>query len=265
MNTLRYFYILLFLAVLVFARQGLGREKTRITDIIPKDSLLNEDKAATGLYLYVFELDRDKYPAVLDVLYDINDLPVEYVNLGSFAGNGLVSCGGDIETWTKLAQILVDSKAKPVKRTIAYINDGINDDIVLAVLDKPGSVSYRQSGSDSIGIGLPAGNVSLRFNTKPLIGLKQIRRVSITPVYKAEIAPDKKQMSGKKQPVLWEFPFSLASLSVSLRPGQFVCIAANPANFPQQGPEAIGQMMFCSNKSKPVIRLCLVACSLIND
>ncbi|MDD5011689.1 MAG: hypothetical protein PHQ00_06160, partial [Phycisphaerae bacterium] len=103
MRTSQYFCVLLFFAVLVSGcQEGPGEEKTKIGDIIPKDRLL-EDKAAIGLYLYVFELDRDKYPAVLDVLYDINDLPVEYVNLGSFAGNGLVSCGGDIETWAKMA------------------------------------------------------------------------------------------------------------------------------------------------------------------
>jgi hypothetical protein len=266
MRPLRYFCILLFLAVLVFARQGLGREKTRITDIIPKDQSANKDKASIGLYVYVFELNRNRYSSVFDVLGDINDVPIEYKDFESFAGNGLVGCGGDTETWPRLAQILVDSKAELVRRTIVYISEDISDDVVLTVLDKSGSVSYRQGGSDDAGgIGLPAGNVSLRFNTQPLIGLKQIRKLNITPVYKAQTVPDKKQTSGKKQPALWEFPFSLISFDISLRPGQFVCIAPDPAKFPQAGPEAIGQMIFCSNKPKPVVRICLIACSLIND
>lgn len=242
-----------------------SREKTRITDLIPKDRSVNENKSAVGLYVYIFELDRDRYPSVLDGLYDINDLPVEYKDSGSFADNGLVSCGGDIITWATLAQILVDSKARVARRTITYISDGIEDDVVIAVLDKPSSVRYHQGGGSSIGIGLPAGNISLRFSTTPVIGLKQIRRISVTPVYKAEIAPAKEQTSGKKQPVLWDFPFILTSLEVSLRPGQFVCIAADPANFPKEGPEAIGQMMFLADKPRPVTRFCLVACSLIND
>ncbi|MBU1518052.1 MAG: hypothetical protein KKI18_03955 [Planctomycetes bacterium] len=265
-KTLRYFFILLFLAMLVSGcRESQSRGKTRLADLIPKDRSASEDKSSVGLYVYVFELDRDKYPTVLEGLYDINDLPVEYKNSGSFAGNGLVSCGGDITTWAKLAQILVDSKARVAKRTITYISEGIDDDVVITALDKPSSARYHQGGGTSIGIGLPAGKVSLRFNTKPVIGLKQIRRLSITPVYKAEITVDKKQTSGRAKPVLWEFPFSLTSLDVSLRPGQFVCIAPNPANFPQEGPEAVGQIMFWADKPRLVIRFCLVACSLIND
>jgi len=267
MRTLRYCFVLLFLAaILPGCRESQSRGKTRLADLIPKDPSASENKSSVGLYIYVFELNRDKYPSVLDGLYDVNDLPVEYENSGSFAANGLVGCGGDITTWAKLAQILVDSKARVAKRAITYISDGIDDDVVMAVLDKPGSVRYHQSGDSSIGIGLPVGNVSLRFNAKPVIGLKQIRRLDITPVYKAQAAADKKQKGGKVQPPpAWEFPFSLTSLNVSLRPGQFVCIAPDPANFPQEGPTAVGQIMFRSDKPKPVIRFCLVACSLIND
>jgi len=266
MKTLRYCCILLFLSVLLLGcKESQSRKKTRLTDLIPKDRSASTDKSTVGLYIYVFELDRDRYPLVLEGLYDVNDLPVEYDSSNSFAGNGFISGGGDITTWAKLAQILTDSQAKVAKRTITYISENISGDVVITSLDKPSSVRYHQGGDASIGIGLPAGNVSLRLNTKPLIGLKQICRLNITPVYKAEIVSDKKQKSGKTQPMAWEFPFSSTSLNVPLRPGQFVYIAPNPTNFPQEGPAAVGQMIFCSDKPKPVIRFCLVACSLIND
>jgi hypothetical protein len=263
---LRYCYILLFLAVMLSGcTENRRKEKTSLADLIPKDDSASKDKSAVGLYIYVFELDMDKYPLVLEGLHDVNDLPVEYETSGSFAGNGFVSGGGDVTTWSKLAQIIVDSKARVAKRTITYISEGVDGDVVITALDKPGSVRYYQSGDASIGIGLPAGNISLRFNTKPVIGLKQIRKLNITPVYKAEIVPDKKQKSGKVQSPAWEFPFSSISLNVSLRPGQFVYIAPNSADFSQEGPAATGQMMFYSNKPKPVVRFCLVAYSLIND
>lgn len=242
-----------------------SRKKINLTDLIPKDISASEDKSAVGLYVYVFELNSDRYPLVLEGLYDVNDLPVEYENFGSFTDNGFVSGGGDIISWTKLAQILTDSQARITKRTITYISANIDNDVVITVLNKPCPVRYQQGGNASIGIGLPAGDVSLRFNAKPVIGLKQICRLNITPVYKAEIVTDKEQNNGKMQPALWEFPFSLTSLNALLRPGQFVYIAPDPANFPQEGPEAIGQIIFCSNKPKSVVRFCLVACSLIND
>jgi len=241
------------------------REKVKLVDLIPKDSSENKENSTVGLYVYVYQIDRDKYPSVQQKLNQAADLSVEYEDSKSFSSNGLIGGGGDINAWVKLAQVLTDAQAAIIKRTITYISDNTNDDIVITELTEPGSVRCYSDGDTSAGMGLSAGTVWLRINSKPLIGLKQSRRINITPIYKAEAISDEKIKSSSPKNPAWELPFSSTSLNVSLRPGQFVFIAPDAANFPQEGLPLIGQMIFCADKPKPVVRFCLVACSLIND
>jgi hypothetical protein len=263
---LRYCSILLLLTVLLSGctEKQAGektREKVKLADLIPKDSSGSKENSTVGLYVYVYQIDRDNYPSVQQELSQAADLPVEYEDSKSFSSNGLIGGGGDINTWAKLAQVLTDAQAAIIKRTITYISDNTDDDILITELTEPGSVRCYSGGDTSAGMGLPAGTVWLRINSKPLIGLKQSRRINIMPIYKAEAISNDKN---PKNPT-WEFPFSSTSLKVPLRPGQFVFIAPDAANFPQEGLPLIGKMIFCADKPKPVVRFCLVACSLIND
>jgi len=268
---LRYCSILLFLAMLVSGctgRQSWKKswEKTQVKDLLPEDRYGDKNSSIINLYIYVFEIDKEKYPLVLNAIKDVNNLPVKYKDSGSFLSNGLIGGGGNRTTWAKFSQVLSKAQVRMTKRTSFYMNENMDNDIVIAELAQPGSICYRSGGGVSAGIGLPAGTVALRLNAKPLIGLKQICGLDITPVYKTNIAADKNKKAQKNSG--WEFVFDEIAINVPIRPGQFVCIAPDTAGFSSRfigSPPAAGEMIFCSAKPKPVVRLCLVACSLINN
>ncbi len=268
MKILRYCSILLLLAVLLpGSAEGIGWKKpfnkVKISDLAPKDHSGDAKNSIVNVCVYVFELDRDQYPSVLAGLGEANDLSVKYEDSGSFFGNGLVSGGGDRDTWRKFAQILTDAQARMIKRVNLYMNQNIDNDVAIIDMEEPGNVCYRSGKDTSAEIGFPAGTVWLRINAKSLIGLKQICGLDITPIYKARMISDKNRK--EQESFGWEFIFGSTAINVPVWPGQFVCIAPNTANFPLEGLPITGKMMFCSDKPKPVIRFCLIACSLIND
>jgi hypothetical protein len=264
---LRYCFILLIMSVLLTgSAEGRGKkkppEKIKIQDILPKGPLGSREGVAVGLYIYVFELDSSKYLSVRMGLNDVNDLPVEYKDFDGFAGNGLVSGGGDINTWRNFAKVLSDANARVVKRISVYINPDANEEVAIADLKEPAYISYRIGDDISTGVGLPAGTIALRIAAKPLIGLKQVCRLDIVPVFMTKIT-DKKPKN-RKNPN-WEYVFDSTAVSTPIRPGQFICIAPDTDNFPRHGLPVTGKLIFCSDNTKSVVRLCLIACGLIND
>jgi hypothetical protein len=237
--------------------------KAQAGDLLPEDSYGDKKSSIIGLYIYVFEFDKGKYPSVLNAIGDLNDLPVKYKNSGSFLNNGLIGGGGNRIDWVKFSQVLSKAQVKITKRISLYVNENIDNDVAIIDFQEPGAICCRSGKDISAGIGLPAGTVALRINVKSLIGLKQVCGLNIIPVYKTIAAPDS---NGKEQGNSgWEFVFDEIAMNVPIRPGQFVCIAPDTAHFPQQGLPLTGEMIFCSAKPKPVVRFCLVACSLIND
>jgi hypothetical protein len=268
MRILPYCCVLLFLSILL---PGCNQNKKptdniQIQDLMPQNPVADSNTSAVGLYIYVFQFDKDNYSAVLDSLGEANDFAIKYSDAASFAANGFICGRGDSDTWARLAQIFTLAHSTITKRSIVYINFNTDEDIFMAQQSEPVFVSYHSAGNALAGIGLPSGDISLRLNAAPTI-LRQICSLSIKPVYlpraDAGSAPD----TTLKEPIIppGEFVFDSAAINVPLRPGQFVYIAPDIDNFPRDGSAVAGLLTFCSDVPKPVIRLCVITCSRIND
>ena len=260
MKILRYISILPVLALILAGcgeKQNMRLKEIEFSDLLPKEHKLRTDKTVVSLFVYMFEIDKNKYPQVLDGLKEANDLSVKYYDWNNFAANGLVSGGGDMNTWGILAKNLADADALVAKRTSVLMDLNSSEEIEIAELTQPGSVSYCTADKAWAEIGLPKGSVVLEISTKSLIGLKQSCKLEIKPVYKTA---DRK-ISG------WEFAFDSIAVSAAVRPGQFVFLAPDTENVdvPEQTTGSVtGKMIFCSVNGRPVVRFCLIACGLIN-
>jgi hypothetical protein len=274
MRILPYCCVLLFLSILLPGcyQNKKPTDKVRIQDLMPQNPAADSNTSAVGLYIYVFQFDRENYPAALNGLGEVNDFTIKYSDVSSFAANGFICGGGNSDTWARLAQIFTQAQSITTKRFIVYINFNTNQDVLIAQQSEPVFVSYHSDSNALAGIGLPGGDISFRLNAAPTI-LKQICNLSIKPVYlyrsdriAADIAdstPDKTLKEQKTPP--GEFIFDSAAINVPLRPGQFVYIAPDIDNFPRDSSAVAGLLMFCSDTPKPVIRLCIIACGRIND
>jgi hypothetical protein len=268
MRILPYCCVLLFLSILL---PGCNQNKkpsdnVRIQDLMPQNSVSDSNTSAVGLYIYIFQFDKENYPAAFDGLGEANDFTIKYNDAGSFAANGFLCGRGDSDTWARLAQVLTQAQSTITKRSVVYINFNTDQDIFIAQQSEPVFVSYHSAGNALAGIGLPGGDIALRLNAAPTI-LRQICSLSIKPVYlsraDAGSASDKSPKEQKSSS--GEFIFASAAINVPLRPGQFVYIAPDIENFPRDGSSVAGLLTFCSDVPKPVIRLCVITCGRIND
>jgi hypothetical protein len=269
MRILPYCCVLLFLSILLpgcYQNKKLT-DKVHVQDLMPQNPVSDSNTPSIGLDIYVFQFDKDNYPAAFDGLGEANDFTIKYNDVASFAANGFICGGGDSDTWARLAQVLTQAHSTITTRSAVYINFNTDKDVFIAQQSEPVFVSYHSDSNALAGIGLPPGNISFRLNAAPSANLKQICNLSIKPVYlssaDAGSAPDKTLKEQKNPP--GEFVFDSAAINVALRPGQFVYIAPDIENFPRDGSSVAGLLTFCSYAPKPVIRLCVITCGRIND
>ena len=274
MKILPYCCVLLFLSILLpgcYQNKKLT-DKVHVQDLLPQNPAADSNTSAIGLYIYVFQFDKENYPAALDGLGEANDFTIKYRDVASFAANGFICGGGDSDTWARLAQIFTQAHSTITKRSIVYINFNTDQDVFITQQSEPVFVSYHSDSNALAGIGLPPGDIVLRLNAAPTI-LKQICNLSIKPVYlsrsdriAADIADSTPDKTLKEQKThTSEFVFDSAAINVPLRPGQFIYIAPDIDNFPRNGSAIASLLMFCSDMPKPIIRLCIITCGRIND
>jgi hypothetical protein len=268
MRILPYCCVLLFFSILLPGcdQNKKPTDKTRLQDLMPQNPAGDSNTPSIGLYIYVFQFDKENYPAALDGLGKANDFTIKYRDAASFTANGFSCGGGDSDTWARLAQILTQAKSTITKRSTVYINFNTDEDVLIAQQSEPVFASYHSDSNALAGIGLPPGDITLRLNAAPTI-LKQTCNLSIKPVYLSRAdagSSSDKTLKEQKTPA-GEFVFDSAAINVSLRPGQFVYIAPDIDNFPRDGSSVAGLLTFCSDAPKPVIRLCVITCGRIND
>jgi hypothetical protein len=224
---------------------------------------LPENKITTiGLYIYLFRIQTNKLFELGEQLHRNKIPPVTYNDTADFAANGFAGCAGDRIFWSKIAPILAQSQPEVKKRINLLISENTSDDIEIAELYQPVSVTYRL-GNATAGIGFDAGRIVLRVKAEPLIGLRQVCRLSITPVYitggRQKI---KKPFFGNDN---YEFAFESASFSARIQPGQFILLA--PAQIQTDLPVAqtLADLVFYQQNLDKTANLYLIACDTINN
>ena len=161
----------------------------------------------------------DKLTELQGLIAQTGTIDVKYGDADAFLANGLISCAGDRISWQKIGQLLSQSQPEIKRRISLLVTENMTDDVVISENLQPVSVVYLSEGTTT-GIGFGTGRIVLRIKVSPLIGLRQICRLDITPVYKAgSEQTTKKRPAGRKS---YEFTFDSAALNVRLRPGQFL-------------------------------------------
>jgi hypothetical protein len=222
-----------------------------------------KDKYMTvGLNVYVFHIQADKLTELQELIAQTDTISVEYSDPDAFLANGLTSCAGDRTSWQKIGQLLSQSQPQIKKRIGLLAAENMTDDVVISETSQPVSVVYLSEGTTT-GIGFGAGRIVLRIKVTPLIGLRQICRLDITPVYK--IGSEQKI---KNQPIdrkSYGFVFDSAALNVRFQPGQFLLIAPALTETQQTDTQTVGNAMFYPKGPENTAGLCIIACSLINN
>ena len=215
-----------------------------------------------GLNIYVFHIQADKLTEIQELIAQTSTIGVKYSDPDAFLANGLMSCAGDRTSWQKIGQSLSQSQPEIKERIGLLVAENMTDDVIISETLRPVSVVYLSEGTTT-GIGFGTGQIVLRINATPLIGLRQICGLDITPVYKTG-----SKQKAEKRPVGWknyEFVFDSAALNVRLRPGQFLLIAPAQAEAQQADTQIIGDVMFYPEGSENTVNLCIIACGFIND
>jgi hypothetical protein len=111
-------------------------------------------------------------------------------------------------------------------------------------------------------MGLPEGNLVFDFSVKSVIGLKQICKLNINPVYKTI----RKKVEDKKLPA-WQYAFESVDFSSQIRPGQFVFMTPQIQSEEEkiQTLPSLGEMFFKNSQKENRIKFCLIVCGLIKD
>jgi hypothetical protein len=234
----------------------------KASELISQQQLSENKTITVGLYIYLFRIQADKLMELGEQISRTDALPVKYEDRAAFSANGFAGCAGDRISWLKIAPILAQSLPEVKKRINLLITENIADDIVIAELPGPVSVIYRW-GSATAGIGFDAGRMVLRIKAEPLIGLRQVCRLDVTPVYiTGVIQKTKKQPASRAN---YEFAFESAALNARLQPGQFVLLAPAQMQTDQTGTKILGDIMFYSQSPQHTTNLYLIACSMINN
>lgn len=261
MKILRYYSILFFVVLLAGCGENQNIKNLRFGDLAPKGKWQATDKTTISLSIYLFEMSEDKYPKVMAELNEANDVPIDYEDSENFMANGLISGGGNKKTWAKIAKALIAAKVRIAKQITILMDENTSENIEIVQLPQQTSIDYRTADNAWAGIGLPQGSILLKLSTESIIGLKQVCKINVTPVYETKLEQNKSQ--GRKK-TNWQYAFDSTAVSATVRRGQFIFLAPETENNPQNGP-LVGKIMFCNETEKPVVRFCLIICGLIND
>ena len=215
-----------------------------------------------GLNIYVFHIQADRLTELRELIVQTSTIGVKYSDPDAFLANGLMSCAGDRVSWQKIGQLLSQSQPRIKKRIGLLVAENMTDDIVLSETLQPVSVVYFSEGTTT-GIGFGTGRIVLRIKATPLIGLRQICRLDITPVYKTSSKQKtEKRPADRKN---YEFVFDSTTLNVRFQPGQFLLIAPLQAEAQKADTQTIGNAMFYPEGPENTAGLCIIACSLVNN
>lgn len=257
------FFLILFSAGCIHSNRSIPDfpQDVRVSELVGQQQLSENKTITVGLQLYLFQIRTDKLTEIQEQISRTDALPVKYSNPNIFPANGLIACAGDRTAWQKIAELLAQSQPEIKRRISLLITENITEDIVISETLQPVSVFYRSNSTIS-GIGFDTGQVVLRIKATSLIGLRNICRLDVVPVYK--VGPEQKT---KKQPInqnICEFAFESAAFNVRLQPGQFVLLAPAEMQPDQTDAKTTGNIMFYS-QYPGTVSLCLIACNLIND
>ncbi len=234
----------------------------KASELISKQQLPENKTITVGLYIYLLRIQTDKLMELGEQISRTEALPLIHDDFAAFSANGFAGCAGDRISWQKIAPLLAQSQPQIKKRINLLIAENIADDIVIAELSRPVSVTYR-SGSTTAGIGFDAGRMVLRIKAEPLIGLRQVCRLNITPVY--IIGAERKTKKWFADRANHELAFESAALNARLQPGQFVLLAPSQMRTDRTDIQILSDLVFYSQCPQHTANLYLIACSMINS
>ena len=231
-------------------------------DVTVRELIANQQfdqiKAKTiALGIYTFQISSARLPEIQNLICRTNTLPLAYNAKEAFSLNGLIACSGDKNDWQRISGAIFKSTPRIAKSVSLYAVEDVNDDVAITQIPQQESVLYYAGQDKTTGIGLDGGQIMLRIKTSSLIGLRQVCRVDITPVYK-----------GIKSPVNQdggEFIFESAQVAGRLGVGQFVLIAPAAVRAGQGESRTLGDLICYPQKPGKTVNVYLINCNQIKE
>jgi hypothetical protein len=209
------------------------------------------------LGIYTFQIKSARLPEIQNLICQTKTLPLAYNAEYAFLQNGLIACAGDQTDWRKISRPIFKSTPRIVKNTSLYSVEDVNDDVGIAQIYQPESILYYAGQSKTAGMGLDGGQIMLRIKTGSVIGLRQVCRVDITPVYKGIKSPADSS-SG-------EFIFGAAQVVCRLGAGQFILIAPATVRAEQGENRTLGDVICYPQKPQKTVNIYMIYCNAIKE
>jgi len=239
-------------------QSGLNVQKdVTVGELIASQQIEQPKVKTVALDIYTFQIDSVRLPEIQNLICQTKTLPIAYNTKDSFSLNGLIACGGDKNDWQKISKPIFKSTPRIAKSISLYSVEDISDDVAITRISQPESILYYAGQNKAAGIGLDGGQITLRIKTDSVIGLRQVCKVDITPIYKGIKSPAN-QDGG-------EFVFESAQVVCRLGVGQFVLIAPATVRAGQGENRTLGDVICYPQKPGKTVNVYLINCNSIKE
>jgi hypothetical protein len=263
-------YCVIFFAVFVFflgcenSKQSRPNVQKDITfgELIADQQIEQTKVKTVALDIYTFQIDSARLPEIQNLICQTKTLPIAYNTKDTFSLNGLISCAGDKNDWQKISRPIFQSTPRVAKSTSLYAVEDVNDDVAITQIPQQESILYYTGQNKTAGMGLDGGQIMLRIKTSSVIGLLQVCKIDIMPVYKAGFSRETKSPAN---PSGGEFIFESAQVVCRLGIGQFVLIAPATVRAEQGENRTLGDVICYPQKLKKTVNVYLINCNSIKE
>jgi len=251
-------------------------EQVKIGDIAPSQSGKQQGGRpleTANFDVHIFEIPAENVGKLQEIRQVLHTRPLRFNNYTAFKANWFTVRSGQIETWSKVQDLLLAAGGQKVVKISLLLPNDQPSDVVVTGLDRQRTISYVTADLSREDTSVGPGVVSLRIKAVKIPTSRGVCNVVAYPVFLPPMGSGVPQLAERAK--LREFHFSSAAFGLKMGPGDFVVLGPEKYVSDQtelgglffSNPE--GRMFFSETERKPpvrkpAIRIFLLACRGIN-
>jgi len=251
-------------------------EQVKIGDIAPSQSGKQQGGRSletANFDVHIFEIPAENVEKLQEIRQVLHTRPLRFNNYTAFKANWFAVRSGQIETWSKVQDLLLAAGGQRIVKVSLLLSDSQYGGLAVAGLDSQRNISYVSSDGSREAASIGPGVVALRIEAQKIPASRGVCNVVVYPVFSPPIRTSIPQLAAQAK--LREFSFSCAGFGLKMGPGDFVVLGPEKYVSDQtelgglffSNPE--GRMFFSETERKPpvrkpAIRIFLLVCRGIN-
>ena len=238
-------------------------EHTKISDLAPAHrGKSSADRLNTITFnIHIFQMPAKNISTLEDVWQILYTNHLDFNNYPAFRANSFAVGFGQGRTWNKIADLLLDAKAKRIETITLLFSDRQTNDVAIATLYDEQTVFYTASDRSLESTALGPGVIALRIKAEKIPEAKGVCKFNALPVFLSPTASFIPQLAtrGKSTEVL----FTSCHFGAKMALGDFFFLG--PKRY-VAGQTTLDSLFFSrTDKDKPVLKTYLIVCSGITD